>query len=605
MDFQKLHLHWRTSTYKGNTYRSYSLARAYRVEGKNRKEIVLKLGKLSEEEVQQWRRILDAFKNPDAITTTLNDIVVTEHFDYLNVAAANAIWDEWKLDDVFTENGKREVHLATIARILAVNRCVHPRAKSQTPEWFRHTALPWLLDVNPSQVNSSRIFRELEEIENCKEAICEHLFQRMSLQNPESMKSVFYDLSSTTFFGSRCVLMKWGHCKEGYRNHVVLAIVVNRQGLPFYWEVLPGGTADATTIGWLLQRLADRFKIAQTTLIFDRGMVSDENLTLLENEQIKYISAMDKSQLETVTGISFKSYHDLTPDRVDEQARTLPGFHPLNNDSYYREIKVEGKRRFILCFNPQLFKDQRQARQLAVDHFSTFVKDLNAQLREAKKSRQRKSTVEKFKRQLMKAKLEDFIHVKLSLLHKTIQTTHGSERTVRTYQGTVEVDENKVRLAGKLDGFWLLVTNHNEKNGKKFNVSAPEIVTPYRDKVVIESAFRDIKSFIEVAPVYVWTEAHVKAHYSICVLSHLINRTLTLRLHEHKGKITQDVVSHEKLYTKLEDCKIDRIEIENVHQGTMNRTRPTNEQQELLKRIGLENLLSCDIVEKIKTVQSC
>jgi len=107
---------------------------------------------------------------------------------------------------------------------------------------------------------------------------------------------------------------------------------------------------------------------------------------------------------------------------------------------------------------------------------------------------------------------------------------------------------------------------------------------------------------VEVAPVFVWTEAHVKAHYTVCVLFHLIDRTLTLRLHDRNRKITRDVVSHEKLFAKLEDCKIDRIEIVNVRQSTLNRTLPTSEQKELLKRIDLERLLSCDIIQKIKSV---
>ena len=51
------------------------------------------------------------------------------------------------------------------------------------------------------------------------------------------MKSLFYDLSSSSFEGTKCKLMKWGHCKGGYENHVVLALIVNKNGLPFYWEV--------------------------------------------------------------------------------------------------------------------------------------------------------------------------------------------------------------------------------------------------------------------------------------------------------------------------------------------------------------------------------
>jgi hypothetical protein len=53
MNLNELHLHWRSSTYNGKTYRSYSLARAYREDGKNKKEIIVSLGKLTDEEVIQ------------------------------------------------------------------------------------------------------------------------------------------------------------------------------------------------------------------------------------------------------------------------------------------------------------------------------------------------------------------------------------------------------------------------------------------------------------------------------------------------------------------------------------------------------------------------
>ena len=90
MNLQDLHLHWGECQYKGKSYRSYSLARAYRVNGKNRKEIVYKLGKLNENEVIKWRSLLKGLKNPEAVVTTLGDLKVIEHFAYLDVATANA-----------------------------------------------------------------------------------------------------------------------------------------------------------------------------------------------------------------------------------------------------------------------------------------------------------------------------------------------------------------------------------------------------------------------------------------------------------------------------------------------------------------------------------
>ena len=58
MDIAKLHLHWTVKKKNGKEYRSYSLARSHRIEGKVRKEIEVKLGVLSEEEVERWQNLL-------------------------------------------------------------------------------------------------------------------------------------------------------------------------------------------------------------------------------------------------------------------------------------------------------------------------------------------------------------------------------------------------------------------------------------------------------------------------------------------------------------------------------------------------------------------
>ena len=220
--------------------------------------------------------------------------------------------------------------------------------------------------------------------------------------------------------------------------------------------------------------------------------------------------------------------------------------------------------------------------------------DLNAELSVAKRSRQRQATKEKFTRHLKRIKLNAFVNVELRVLHVKGETT-----TIRTYQATVVVDEQTKRHTQRLDGFWLLVTNHIEKAGHRDKLSAKDAIGPYREKVVIESAFRDIKSFVEVKPVYVWTPAHVKAHYTCCALSHLINRTLTLRLHEKPGDVSKDVVAHERLYEEFVDCKVDRIEVPNARLSTYKITRTDDVQKELLERLQLTKLLSSAFLKKV------
>lgn len=596
MDLSKLHLDWGSSRYKGKVYRSYNLARCVWVDGKNKKEPVVKLGKLSDTEVEKWRSLLKALKNPDCFLTSFDDIVVEKHYAYLNVAVANAIWDEWGLDKVFQKKGKRIVSIEKTARILTINRCIDPATKSQTPAWFRETALPWMTGVNPREFYPSRIFRDLAVIENQKEAICQFLFEQFTRSNSESMKSVFYDLSSSSFEGTKCKLMNWGHCKDGYKNHIVLALVVNKDGLPFYWEVLPGCTADSKTIVWLLDRLRTKFDLPEVTLVFDRGMVSDDNLARLQEDNIKYISAMDRNQIEKITGIDFSAFSNLLAEKIAEQADKLPRFTKIDKNTFYREIKVEGKRRYILCFNPQLFKDQRKAREQSLANFRIFVDNLNAELLAAKKSRQKKTTYAKFQKKLKRLKLSGFADVNLTRKY-VYRLEADADRKIRTYRGTVEINDDEMRLAGKLDGFWLLVTNHFEKGKQGFAVKPEEAISPYREKEVIEEAFRDIKSFVKIEPIHVWTEAHVRAHYSICVLSYLIDRTITIRLHKNKGDKTKEIVAHGKFLKELSKCRLDYIEVENIHQRKFSLTKQTAKQRELLRRVGLPGLTNRKILD--------
>ncbi|MCP4405390.1 MAG: hypothetical protein GY801_49830 [bacterium] len=205
---------------------------------------MLKLGKLNEDEVTRWRKLLYAVKSPDAFFTTLDDVVVTRHYAYLDVAVANAMWDRWELDTVFHHEGKRAIRLALAARILTLNRCIEPAAKSKTPKWFRETSLPWLLELE-----------------------------------------------------------------------------------------------DVTTITWLLKRLRQRFQDLQATRSpYDRGMVSEDNLTALEQAQITYISAMDTGQIAGIAGLDFSIFSHLEPERIERQAKQLPGFIPLTDTTYYREM---------------------------------------------------------------------------------------------------------------------------------------------------------------------------------------------------------------------------------------------------------------------------
>ena len=581
MDISELHLHWGGSSYKGNNYKTYFLAKSYRKNGKNRKENVIKLGKLTEQEVENWKKLLQALKNPSSIITTVENIVTTTHYQYYNVALVNKFWDYWKLDKAFESKHAPKIQLSSIAKILTINRCISPESKSAVAKWFKTTSLPQILDINAKEFNKTRLFRYLAEIEENKENICTHLLKEYQRKTPEKLKEVYYDLSSTTFSGTKCIISKFGYCKEGYQTHVVLALLVTADGFPFYWEVLPGGTADAKTIQWLLEKCKGKFQDLNITTVFDRGFVSDENLTNIESSNIKYITAMDRNQIEGICNgtVNFTHFSEFTVENINEKISKEKAFTKIDDTTYYREIKVKNNRRYILCFNPQLFIDQRNTRKRNIELLKNeVIPELNYDLKNAKKSRQFNVTEKKFKKFISKLNLSSFAGIKLNEL--TVN------ENIKTFQGELKIDQQNENEAIKLDGFWMLVTNLTEKNKQdEFITSSEKALRPYRDKVIIENAFRDIKSFIEISPVYVWLERHVKSHYTICVLAYLLNRTISNLLKENSGELSKDIKSHTNVYKEFASSSIDELYIKNIGQRSYCITELTKKQKEILKRL--------------------
>lgn len=598
MDLTTLHLHWRQSAYNGKTYKSYSLARAFREDGKNRREIVLKLGKLTDDQAEFWKNILKASRSPSTFLASADDIAVLSHKSFLDVCVAAQAWDDWGLDRAFPGKGKRIVDVAKIAKLLVINRNVDPGAKSSVPKWAKSTILPDLLGIPPSSLNASRIFRELEVIEDCKDEIASLIFTKLRRDDPDSFKLVFYDLSSSRFHGSKCSLVKWGHCKEGYEHHVVLALVVNQDGFPFYWEVMPGGTSDANTMSWLLQRLRDKFATLEATLVFDRGFVSSQNLVKIEAKKIMFITALDKPQIENHTDIDFQSLAFLTPETVEYHLVRREIVKRCDAVTYYAEVKMTEKRRYILGFNVELYGQQRKTREKIVAEFFDYVEKLNRLLRVARNDRDRSKTYRKFRDRIVKDGLDSFLDVKLSETTSKFKNDFDELQLARTYQATVVLDEKAKSLAGRLDGYWMLVTNHIEKNGSEFVVSGPEIIKAYRDKHVIESSFRDLKSFVEVSPVYLWTEKHVRAHYTVCVIAHLLNRYLCKRLKENPGSESSDIISAPSLFSALQTCMLNRIKINTTDATIDSITSPSAVHKDLLVRLDMSALLKPDFIRK-------
>lgn len=580
----------------GKIYNYYSIAESYREAGESHIRIIWRLGHLTDLKAHQIRQVIKIIQSKEDIVLSLEDIIFSKHWHYLDVALLNHQWESWGLSYVF---GKKTDTLK-IAKILTFNRCLDPGSKLYASRWFRRTCLDYILKINYSQVNDDKIYRELVRIEEEKERIEKHLFNKVKAKDSKSLNLIFYDLTTSYFEGSKCSLAKPGRTKShGYKSHrIVLSLIVNEKGIPFSWEVLPGDTTEASTIKNKIAECKTRFGVEKIILVFDRGMVSEKNLSLIEEEKLCYISALDKDQIPSVKGL------DLTIFKGDEPCQIIKnikehGFEKFDNELYFKEIESED-RRYVIGFNFVLFENERKTRQERLNNLLNFVKEKNQALKKLKRNPKKDSLC-----RLMDKKLKGFTHsCKYHLepeIHKVCKKgSRKSPREVKSFKIVLEIKKEKLEKVKLTDGLCCFITNHKEKEKGLYTYPTRRIITSYRDKDKVERAFRNIKSFVKFSPVYVFKEEHIRAHYTICVLSYLLNISIANQVKEAK---ISSFKSSSRIYEELSSCILAEFKASAKGKPVKKTNSLTDDQKDILRSLKCEHLATRKYVKELVKVK--
>jgi transposase len=114
---------------------------------------------------------------------------------------------------------------------------------------------------------------------------------------------LLYDLTSTYFEGE---VEEVDKAQRGYsRDHrpdckqLIIALVVSPEGFPLSYEVFAGNRADVTTLEEMLETVERKHGRARRVWVFDRGIVSEENLESLRRRGASYLVGTPRAQLKS------------------------------------------------------------------------------------------------------------------------------------------------------------------------------------------------------------------------------------------------------------------------------------------------------------------
>jgi len=281
-------------------------------------------------------------------------------------------------------------------------------------------------------------------------------------------------------------------------------------------------------------------------LVVDRGMVTKDNLTELVSEGYQNIVALRKRK----RGL-------FQPVLADNRSRLQPVEGQKNLLGFETTLTEFGGDRVIFYYNSEKAEVEARHRKERLDKAKTRLKEIQALFLSGKR-KDKEKLLQQAARYLERKKLTSFFNLK-------IDENKGINFTLK---------QEKVDFEAELDGLFVLRTNRDD-------LSIAELVSAYKTLARAESAFKELKDFIDLRPMRHWTEERVKAHIFICVLAYLVETCIEIKLKRAGLEMTARKALDHLSEIKLVDQEIDGMKICTYSQ-------PSPESRKIIKALGLK-----------------
>jgi hypothetical protein len=488
----------------GSLVRYLQLAHNQRQGGVTRAEVLLNLGREDELDVEGLRRLarsIRRYTDPGA-----EDGGWIEPVEGLEVVASRPLGGAWLLDALWrrlaiaeTLSGllDRRRFTTDVERVLfalVCNRALAPCSKLAAAEWVcEDVAIPGLTGMDEDQAyRALDLLVEADSEAKLQEAV---FFACADLLNLE-VDLLFFDTTSTYFEadpdepggkpdGVRPLRVR-GHSKDHRPDlpQVVIGLAVTKEGIPVRVWVWPGNTNDQTVISEVKDDLRG-WRLGRCIWVVDRGFSSDENLRYLTRGGGHWIAG--------------ERMRDGSPDARAALAR--PGrYQSVRDNLRVKDVRVgegDSQKRFVVCHNPAEAQRDKAERDDQIARLEGELKRIEAARGKAKTPKQREAHTR------AECALRD---------HPTL-----SRYLRQTAGGRLVIDRARTAAEERLDGKYLLSSSDPD-------LTAEEIALGYKNLREAERSFRDLKTTLELRPVFHRLEHRIHAHVIVCWLALLLIR---------------------------------------------------------------------------------
>jgi len=467
---------------------------------------------------------------------------------------ALSLWDLLDLDRFWGPRllpSRQGTRWLDVLKILACYRLIDPGSEWRLHRhWYEHSALRDLLGSDRA-IADDTLYRCLDKLLAHKQAFFSFLCAQWATLFDARFDVLLYDLTSTYFesdppFDDK---RRFGYSRDKRPDcvQVVIALIVTPEGLPLAYEVMPGNTADQSTLTAFLEKIERQYGRSDRIWIMDRGIPTEETLASMRegDASVRYLVGTPKGRLTRLE----TAFLDLPWQEV----RQSVGVKLLVEDGeLYILVRSEGR----------LLKERGMRRRRLKKLWRRLV-ELQGQ----------SNSRDQLMLKLGAAKKEagrawNLVDIRLPETDKELAANGFPVRLRR----------DRLRRARRREGRYLL----------RSNMVAEDPATLWRlymRLIEIEQAFKELKHELAIRPIFHRREERIEAHIFVSFIAYCLLVTLKNLARPRANGLTPRAIIEAFATIQMVDVHLPTTD--GRHLVLPRHTRPNKEHELLLHQLGM------------------
>lgn len=541
--------------------------------GRVLQKTVLYLGEINDSQKEQWIRAIEVFDEelkeprqlklfgnrrplpdcaPDGVQVRLDGMEIHRPRQWGACWLFTRLWQELGLDTFWRERlgtSREGTDWEHVLQLLCCQRLLEPGSEWRLHRhWFDRCAMADLLGEDFSIAAKDTLYRCHDHLLDHKQALSGFLRQRWEDLFGVKFDILLYDLTSTYFESDPPFppddKRKFGYSRDKRPDcvQVVIALVVTPEGFPLAYEVMPGNTADKTTLRGFLAKIQTQYGKARRVWVMDRGIPTEDVLAEMRaaDPPVSYLVGTPKGRLGKL------------------EAELLPLDWQQARDGVDVKLLPRSGELYVLARSRDRVGKERAMRRRQLKKLWARLAELQA----------RDST-------------RDALLIKLGQARQQWPSAWRLVVIRVDAAGKLHysLDRKKLKATTLREGRYLLRSNLTGED-------PAHIWNLYMRLVEIEECFRNLKGDLAIRPVYHKLEHRIEAHIFIAFLAYCLHVTLRHKLRQKAPGLTPRSVIEQLSGIQMLDVKFPTSDGRTLVFERY--TSPDQTQKLLLAQLGLE-----------------